>query len=133
VPSKKTKRREQPPFWRWFLGEVFELVRQFGNPIIWASVTCFLIYAVMRTLEAFAGRVSVADLALKIVGHLDVAIAASVTLSGLTSTLWINECRRHRNTRKRLTERSEKLERLLDPNRESSRLTREGTTRKGDE
>jgi hypothetical protein len=60
-------------------------------------------------------------------------VGASLTVSGVTSTLWANECRRHRNTRKRLTGRTGLLERRLDPHRESSLLTPEGTTREGDQ
>lgn len=129
-----SKRKQQPQSaWRWLAGEVIGLIRQFGNSMLGACVTCFLIYSVAHTFQAFAGRISVADLALKIAANLNVAIAASLTLSGVTTVLWGNECRRHRNTRKRLTERTQFLELKLDKNRASSLLTRKGTTREGDQ
>lgn len=131
--TKRKKERNQPPFWRWLLREVLGLIRQFGNSIIWAGVTAFLIFEVAHTFQAFAGKTSIADLALKIATQLNLTVEASLALSGVTSGLWINECRRHRNTRKRLTERTEALELRLDRNRESSLLTREGTTREGDQ
>jgi len=71
--------------------------------------------------------------ALQIAAHLNLTIVGSLTLSGLTTALWANECRKHKNTRKRLTDRTGKLELRLDKGRESSLLTREGTTREGDQ
>lgn len=131
--NRKKKRTNQPPFWRWLLGEVLGLVRQFGNSIIWAGVTLFLIFEVAQTFQSFAGRTSVADLALKIATQLNLTVEASLTLTVVTSGLWANECRRHRNTRKRLTDRTGVLELRLDQGRDSSLLTREGTTREGDQ
>jgi hypothetical protein len=130
VPSKGKKDEDRAPFLRWFLGEIFSLIRQFGNSLVWGTVTCFLVYYVAHTFEAFAGKVSIASLALQIAAHVNVVVAA---LSGVTTALWANECRRHRKTRKRLTERTGALELRLDRNRESSFLTREGTTRQGDQ
>lgn len=92
-----------------------------------------MIYEGAQTFRAFAGYVSVADLALQISAHLNILITASLALSGLTTGLWLNEYRRHKNTRKRLTLRTEYLEKKLDPNRESSLLTREGMTREEDQ
>jgi hypothetical protein len=131
--NKQKKRQNKAPFWRWILGEILGLIRQFGNSIIWAIVTVFIVYEVAQTFQAFAGKTSVADLALKIASQINLTVGASLTISGVTSALWANECRRHRKTRKRLTERSAALELRLDPHRESSLLTREGTTREGDQ
>lgn len=133
MSSKRKKTEDQVPFWRWFLGEVFGLLRQFGNTLIWAGVTCYFIYSGARTFQAFAGKSSIANLALQIAAHINIVITASVALTGLTTGLWANECRRHKNTRRRLTARTEALELRLDPKRESSLLTREGTTREGDQ
>lgn len=135
MASNGTRRRDQnhPPAWRWLLGELFSLVRQFGHSLIWGGVACFLIFEAAHTFQAFAGKVSIADLAFRIAAQINATVAASLTLSGLTTAMWANECRRHRNTRRRLTERTTKLELKLDKNRESSLLTREGTTREGDQ
>jgi hypothetical protein len=133
MPAKRKNRRDEPPVWRWVLEQIFTLIRQFGNSLIWAAVVGFMIYEVAQTFRAFAGHVSVADLALKISAHLNLVITASVALSGVTTVLWLNECRRHKSTRKRLTLRTASLEKRLDPNRESSLLTSEGTTREEDQ
>jgi hypothetical protein len=114
-------------------GEVFSLVRQFGHSLIWGAVSCFLIFEGARTFQAFAGRTSIADLALKIATQINLTVAFSLTLAGVTSALWGNEYRRHKNIRKRLRERTTALEKRVDEKRESSQLTREGTTREGDQ
>ena len=131
--SKRRKNQDQPSGLRWFFGELFSLVRQFGHSLIWGAVACFLIFESAHTFQAFAGRTSVADLALKIAAQINLTVTFSLTLAGVTSALWGNECRRHKNTRKRLTERTTALEKRLDEKRESSQLTREGTTREGDQ
>lgn len=131
--GRRRNNQNQPPAWRWLLAEIFSLVRQFGHSLIWAAVACFLIFEGAHTFRAFAGTVSIADLALKIATRINLTVALSLTLSGVTTALWANECRRHRNTRRRLTERKAELELRLDKNRESSLLTREGTTREGDQ
>lgn len=131
--AKRRSNQSQPSALRWFLGEVFSLVRQFGHSIVWAAVACFLIYQGAHTFQAFAGTVSVTNLVLKVAAQVNFTVALSLALSGVTTGLWANECRRHKNTRKRLTERTEELEKRLDKNRESSLLTREGTTREGDQ
>lgn len=92
-----------------------------------------MIYEVAETFRAFAGHVSVADLALKISAHFNFVVTASLVTSGLTTALWANEYRRHKNTRKRLTSRTESLEKRIDRNRESSLLTPEGMTREEDQ
>jgi len=133
VPSNGKRGRNQTPAWRWLAAEFLSLVRQFGNSAIWAAVTCFFVWEAAHTLQAFAGKTSIANLVLSVAAKLNATVTASVALSGVTTALWMNECRRHRNTRKRLTERTAALELRLDPTRESSLLTREGTTRKGDQ
>jgi hypothetical protein len=131
--KKQGKKQNQPSGLRWLFGEIFSLVRQFGHSFIWALVVCFLIFEGAHTFQAFAGKVSIADLALEIATHINVTVALSLTLSGVTTALWANECRRHKNTRVRLTARKAELEKRLDKNRESSLLTPEGTTREGDQ
>jgi hypothetical protein len=133
MPSKKKRADERVPFWRWFLSEMFSLIRQFGNTLIWAGVTCYFVYHGAKTFQAFAGRESIASLVVEVAAHVNLVITASITLSGVTTALWANECRRHKNTRKRLTARTEALELRLHPKRESSLLTREGTTREEDQ
>lgn len=133
MPSKGKRGGKPVSTGRWLAGQAVDLVRRFGNSAIWAGVTVFLIRESANTIQAFAGRNSVANLAFEIAGKLNATVEASVALSGVSLGLWVNECRRHRNTRKRLAERTTTLELRLDPNRESSQLTPEGTTRKGDQ
>jgi hypothetical protein len=110
------------------------LVRQFGNTAIWASVVIYLIRATADTVKAFAGRTSDANFnfVVALAAHLNATVVGSVTLTGVTSCLWALEYRRHRKTRQRLTARITDLELRLNPNRTSSQLTTEGTTRTGD-
>lgn len=119
--------------WRWILGHIFVLLRQFGNPLILAFVVCFVVWQLGHDIVAFAGRTSVATLAFEVAAKLNATVALSLTLSGITTALWANEYRRHKKTRERLTERTEALEKRLDPQRESSKLTRHGTTQEGDQ
>lgn len=132
--SSKKKRGGKPvPTGKWLAGQTIDLFRRFGNSLIWAAVTCFLIWQTKQAVQSFAGRTSIASLIFEVAAKLNATVTASVALSGVSLGLWVNECRMHRRTRKRLAERTAALELRLDPNRESSQLTPEGTTRKGDQ
>jgi hypothetical protein len=135
-PAKKSKGKggvpNQSPAWRYVFFHVLALIRQFGGTIIWAVVVIYLIHKGGETVQAFAGRTSVTNLGMDFAAKLNATITASVTLTGVTSLLWLNEYRRHRKTRERLTSRITELELRIDPRRESSRLTSQGTTQIGD-
>lgn len=133
MPSNKRRGGKSKPTGRWLAGQIIDLVRRFGNSLIWAAVTSFFIWQTGQVVEAFAGKTSIANLVFELAGKLNATVTASVAVSGVSLALWIDECRRHRRTRKRLTERTTALELRLDRNRESSQLTPEGTTRKGDQ
>ena len=133
MPSKSKRGQKPAPAWRWLVGQFIDLVRRFANSVIWAGVVCFFIWEGAYTLQVFAGKTSIANLVFEVAAKFNLTVVASLTLSGVTTGLWVNECRRHRNTRKWLTERSAALELRLDGKRESSLLTPEGTTRKGDQ
>jgi hypothetical protein len=130
--SNRQSRQNQPPAWRWLAAQILGLIRQFGSTVIWASVVIFFIYEAAHTLQAFAGKTSVASLIFNLAAKLNATVEASVALTGVSLGLYLMECRRHIKTRKRLTERNAALELRLDPNRESSLLTPEGATRRGD-
>lgn len=130
--SKLKKSQADVPVGRWFLAQVFLLLRQYLGQAIWAAVLVVLFYFCSDTLKAFAGKVSVANFLLSVAAHLDWAIKASVGVSGVTTVAWLNEYRRHKRTRERLSSRITALEKRLDPNRTSSELTPEGTTRTED-
>jgi hypothetical protein len=125
--------RHEPSAFRWFFGHVFSLLRRHGG----ALATCLLIgYSVQQVSQAFiayAGKASIADLTLKVLANVSIVWTMSLTLSGISITLYVRERRLHRNTRERLTARITELELKIDPHRTSSLLTPKGTTRKGDE
>ena len=81
----------------------------------------------------FAGKSSVADLSLTILGSVSFVWTASITLTGLSVTLYLRERSLHRKTRERLAARVTELELIVDPQRTSSLLTSKGLTRKEDE
>ena len=136
-PDKKSNVRSdgsnQLAAWRWLTMELFGLIRQFGSHVIWAGVGLYLIHESADTIRAFVGHTSVANLVVSIAAHLNVVIVGSLTLSGVATGAWALEYRRHRKTRERLTARITALEMRVDPNRTSSLLTTEGTTRSGDQ
>lgn len=113
--------------------QILGLVRQFGNTIVWAAVCIYLIYQAGATLRAFAGRTSVADLLLSIAGHVSITVTISMTLTLTMTGMYLLEYRRHRITRERLTKRILQLELQIDPNRTSSGISTQGTTRIGDQ
>jgi hypothetical protein len=108
------------------------MIRQFGGTLIWAGVVAYGIYVAGNTFKAFAGQTSIANFVVELAAHVNITIAISVSVSGVASVMWYLEHKRHRKTRERLTSRISQLEKILDPNRQSSRLTTEGTTRVGD-
>lgn len=112
--------------------QLMTIVRQFGSTLIWACVVAYLIHEAADSVKAFAGRTSVASFVVALAAHLNATVVGSVALTGVTGSLWAFEYRRHRKTRERLTARITDLEKRLDPKRDSSLLTTEGTTRIGD-
>jgi len=117
---------------RWILENVFALLRQYGNSMFLTAVFLYAIKKGSESLVAFAGKTSIASLALKLATELNSTVSISVTVAGLTSYLYWNEFRRHRKTRERLTSRITMLELKLDPNRSSSSLTSQGMTQEHD-
>jgi hypothetical protein len=132
-PGETDKSPRQPKSAaRWFIGNVFSLVRRHGN----FAMACLLIgYCVNRAstgVEAFAGRRSLADLKFGLFANVTVVFTISITLSGLSIGLYLRERGNHRRTRERLAARIKELEIKIDPNRTSSKLTSEGLTRRDD-
>ena len=128
---KKSKNGTDPA-WKWIARALLGLVRQFGNAIIWGVVGIYAIKQIGETLRAFAGRTSAANLLLSVAAYVSLTLAASVTLSIGMTGMYLYEYRRHRKTRERLTMRITELELRLDPNRSSSEISRQGTTRSRD-
>jgi hypothetical protein len=133
-PGKAPKpTRPETKFPKWFFGHIFSLLRRHGNVVaLWLGIS-FCVYEASAALRAFAGRVSIADLSLRILGTFAGVISLNVAVSGLSISLYLKERREHRRTRERLAAEKEVLEKILDDRRTSSLLTPEGQTRKGDE
>jgi hypothetical protein len=131
--SKAQQSKAEPPVTlRWILSHVFVLARQFGSKLIVASVVIYLIHEATGAVIAFAGRTSVANLVMQVAGQFNTTVSISLAVTGISTTLWFNEHRRHKNTRERLTARITTLEERINPNRTSSKLTSQGTTSPGD-
>lgn len=125
--------KAEPPFYRWFFGHVFGLLRRHGNAvIIWAALG-YIARQMSLALIQYAGRSSNANLTLNMLASVSFVWTASITMSGLSVTLYLRERGLHRRTRERLASRITELELKLDPSRTSSLLTSQGLTRKGDE
>jgi len=82
---------------------------------------------------AFAGRESIESLSVNFLANIKVVWGLSISLSGISISLYFRERAKHRETRERLTGRVAELELKIDPTRTSSHLTAEGLTRKEDE
>ena len=132
VKASKGKNSDRLPAWRFIFTELVALIRQFGSTVVWSCVVLYLIRETAETVQAFAGRTSVANVIVDLAARLNATVAMSVSLAGVTSLLLALEHRRHKKTRQRLTGRITQLELIIDPNRSSSQLTTEGTTPIGD-
>jgi hypothetical protein len=131
--ATKSEHRPEPSSFRWFFGHVFSLLRRHGANVVMWSVLGWTAHEVALVFIAYAGKASVADLTLRILANVSVVWSLSLTLSGVSVSLYVRERRLHRKTRERLTARITELEIKIDPKRTSSLLTSQGTTRKGDE
>ncbi|OFW25388.1 MAG: hypothetical protein A3H27_14830 [Acidobacteria bacterium RIFCSPLOWO2_02_FULL_59_13] len=125
--------RKGPSFARWFFGELFRLIRRFGNGVTICVTVAYVANVIGNAVQAFAGQRSLADLRLGLFANISVVYTLSITLSGISVVLYLRERRLHRRTRERLTARNTELELRIDPTRTSSQLTSEGLTRKEDE
>lgn len=136
-PSKPTHHdateKRESPFWRWFFGHVFSLVRRHGRTIIIWSSLCYIVRQAALALIAFAGKQSIARLAFALAANISIAWTLCFSVAGLSMTLYVRERGLHRKTRERLTKRNIELEKKEDPNRTSSNLTSQGLTRAEDE
>ena len=86
-----------------------------------AALICYLC---MDILSTFAGRTT--EIMVSVLGKLE--IAASLALAGGCAVWAILERIVRKRTIKRLTERTQKLEKAIDPRRSSSGLTPTGST-----
>lgn len=125
--------RQEPSTFRWFFGHVFSLLRRHGAAVAMWLTLGWCAHEVSRAFIAYAGRSSLADLTFRVLANVSVVWELSLTLSGISVTLYIRERKLHRDTRERLTARVSELELKIDAKRTSSQLTPRGQTRKDDE
>jgi hypothetical protein len=139
--AKKPKKNEifasqpqgVPSAFRWFFGHIFSIIRkQGGGLVLWVTVAYCVRQASLAVI-AYAGRSSSATLGVNILANLSFVWTTSLTVSGISATLYFRELTLHRKTRERLSKRITELELRIDPTRTSSKLTSEGLTRKEDE
>jgi hypothetical protein len=123
----------EPPFFRWFSGHIFSVVRKHGNFVAGCLTIGFCFYHGSLAVEAFAGKTSVANLQAGFLANISFVWSISITVSGLSIGLYLRERGLHRTTRERLAGRITELELAIDSGRESSKLTSKGLTRKEDE
>lgn len=129
----KTKSQPQDSAFRWFFGSIFGLIRKHGNiVVIWFGIG-WCVHAIAFAVTAFAGKTSIENLGVSFLANIQVVWGLSISLSGISITIYLRERAKHRKTRERLTERIKDLELRIDPNRTSSHLTSKGLTRKEDE
>jgi hypothetical protein len=130
---KRPEKRYEPSTFRWFFGHVFSLLRRHGAAVAICLVVGWSAHEVARVFIAYAGKASIADLSFRLLSSINVMWSVSLTLSGVSITLYIRERRLHRKVRERLTARITELELKIDSKRTSSLLTSQGTTREGDQ
>jgi hypothetical protein len=131
--AKKPQPAPEPTTFRWFFGHVFSLLRRHGASIFKWLVLGYSVRQIALVFIAYAGKASIADLTLRVLANVSIVFTLSLTLSGISVSLYLRERNLHRKTRERLTARITELELKLDPTRSSSKLTPQGTTRKEDE
>jgi hypothetical protein len=129
----KGKPQPQEGAFRWFFGHIFGLIRRHGNiVVIWCGIG-WCVHEVSVAAIAFAGKESIENLSVRFLANINVVWGLSISLSGISISLYFRERAKHRETRERLAGRIAELELKIDPARTSSHLTTEGLTRKEDE
>jgi hypothetical protein len=94
---------------------------------MWSSLVAIaaLFYLSVKSL---AGHYTFADIGIKVLGDFKISEAFGYLFGAGGAGYGLRERRLRRQTTERLTARNATLERELDPNRSSSRLTTRGTT-----
>ncbi len=99
--------------------------------IPWGSLVA-IAYLISSAIHGLAGKQTLADIGLRLLADVRVTEWVAYILTGGSIAYGLRERKLRRDTIERLSERTQKLEQQLDPNRSSSRLTPRGTTRPED-
>ncbi len=83
--------RQEPSTFRWFFGHVFSLLRRHGGAIVAWLMIGYSIQRLSAVFIAYAGKTSIADLTLKVLANVSVVWTMSLTLSGISITLYVRE------------------------------------------
>jgi hypothetical protein len=130
--SRNSGKQTSPSTIRWLLGSIFNLIKRFGNTLLWVCLLAYCAHLTSVVLIAYGGQTTKANLALRIVANLNVAFGISFTTTGMSLYLLFRERKLHRETRERLAARNTTLELEINKTRTSSKLTPDGLTRKED-
>src|SRR5207245_8766470 len=100
----------EPSFARWFLGNIFAVIRRHGNFVAGCLTAGYCFYQGSLAVQAFAGRTSAASLQVGILANVSFVWSVSMTVSGLSIGLYLRERSLHRKTIERLAGRNTELE-----------------------
>jgi hypothetical protein len=124
---KSLKEKDQDLNFRRY-SKALESLTSLGSMLIrYGSVVCCF-YFMYRTASVLAGRTTVADIGLKMLGSLSITSAVGYALGTAGTIYGLRERKLRRDKTEYLQDRVQKYEKRLDPKRTSSRLTPRGTT-----
>jgi hypothetical protein len=103
------------------------LVSVFNTLIKFGSLS-FIAYCGYRSIETLAGKTTMANIGINVLGQLRVSETLAWALGGGGMTYGVYQRKLRRDAIEHLSKRSHKDERQIDPGRSSSRLTSRGTT-----
>jgi hypothetical protein len=125
TPSPKPPKTEQDyllAFKRW--DTLSEIIR---SGIQWAGLVA-IAYLFFRSVDTLAGRKTVAEIGIKVLGNLTVSRSIIALLTGSGWVYGLGQRSLRRRNIERLVPAKNDLERALDKNRTSSNLSSRGTT-----
>lgn len=103
------------------------IVQLLNNLIKYGSFVTIAYFA-KEALVAMAGRTTLADIGIEILGSMELSVAAP-TLSAIVTAMWaLGERRLRKDTIQRQSDHIRYLETKIDPSRSSSSLTMRGDT-----
>lgn len=91
-----------------------------------------IVFFIYKCVDCLAGKETVANFAMDMIGSIKVNQWVAYSLAALTSGWAVGERTLRRRRTANLSKRITELEKLIDPRRSSSMLPPSGTTRSGD-
>jgi len=121
---KRRKTDDRSMVWVHFITHTFTFLT---SAIMWTAIV-FVVYFVYRTVGGLAGRTTMADIGIRVLGNFSVSSALAWSCGGSGVVFGLKQRRLRKNTISRLEGRLKCYEQLLDPSRSSSLLTPTGDT-----